>query len=115
MYSGRFTRTIVVTDAFCAARREILESENSVLCQNREALNFIRQNGPDTLINCISVNFRTWDTQKGGWVMNSCLKKQQSFVEKLYQRCSHSIEKPSMADKGVQVSLISRHPRIQVL
>jgi hypothetical protein len=115
IYSKGITRTIVVTEACCAARREILESENSVLSQNREALNFIRQNGPDTLINCISVNFRTWDTQTGGWVMNSSLKKQQSFVEKLYHRCSHSIEKPSMADKGVQVSLISRHPRIQVL
>ena len=45
-------------------RREILESENSVLIQNREALNFIRENGPDTLINSISINFRTWDTDK---------------------------------------------------
>ena len=40
---------------------------------------------------------------RGGWVMNSSLEKQRSFVEKLYQRCSHSIEKPTMVDKGVQV------------
>jgi hypothetical protein len=45
-------------------RREILESENSLLIQNREALNFIRENGPDTLINCISINFRTWDKDR---------------------------------------------------
>jgi hypothetical protein len=45
-------------------RREILESENSVLIQNREALNFIRENGPDTLINSISINFRTWDKNR---------------------------------------------------
>jgi hypothetical protein len=45
-------------------RREILESENRVLAKNKKALNFIRENGPDTLINCISINFRTWDKDR---------------------------------------------------
>ncbi len=38
--------------------------------------------------------------------MNKDLEKQRLFVNKLYARCSHSTARPSMADKGVQVSLI---------
>ena len=38
--------------------------------------------------------------------MNSSLEEQQNFVEKLYKRCSHSIERPSMVDRGIQVSTV---------
>jgi len=38
--------------------------------------------------------------------MNKNLEKQRLFVNKLYARCSHSTARPSMADKGVQVSLV---------
>jgi hypothetical protein len=43
--------------------------------------------------------------------MNRDLEKQRLFVNKLYARCSHSTARPSMADKGVQVSLIFSLPR----
>jgi hypothetical protein len=35
--------------------------------------------------------------------MNSSLEQQRNFVDKLYKRCSHSIEKPNMVDRGIQV------------
>jgi hypothetical protein len=53
-------------------RREILDSENRALIQNSEALDFIKENGPDTLINCISINFRTWDKNRYSYTLFSC-------------------------------------------
>ncbi len=44
-------------------------------------------------------------TRSEEWEMNKDLEKQRLFVNKLYARCSHSTARPSMADKGVQVSL----------
>ncbi len=42
-------------------REEILESNNSDLLENKEALEFMRQNGPDTLINCVSLNIKEYN------------------------------------------------------
>ena len=33
------------------------------------------------------------------------MQKQRLFVNKFYKRCSHSYEKPSMVDRGIQVYL----------
>jgi hypothetical protein len=46
---------------YICGRREILESNNSDLLENKEALEFMRQNGPDTLINCVSLNIKEYN------------------------------------------------------
>ena len=66
-------------------------------------MEFIKENGPDTLINCLSLNWRWWNKEKGCWENNKCLKKQREFLNKFYIRCSHSFEKPAMVDRGIQV------------
>ena len=88
-------------------RSEILEAETSDLHQNEEAMQFIRENGPDTLINSLSINIRTWCPKTNSWVNNKSVKKQREFLDKFYKRCSHSYEKPSMVDRGIQVILNS--------
>ena len=75
--------------------------------QNKDALKFIKENGPDTLINSLSINLRHWDKKTNSWVNNKSLEKQKEFIVKFYKRCSHSYEKPSMVDRGIQVILNS--------
>ena len=75
--------------------------------QNEDALKFIRENGPDTLINCLSINIRYWDKKTNSWIKNKSVEKQKEFIDKFYKRCSHSYEKPSMVDRGIQVILNS--------
>ena len=75
--------------------------------KNKEALEFIKENGPDTLINCLSINFREWDNEAGEWVNNTSMEKQREFLDKFYKRCSHSYERPSMVDRGIQIILNS--------
>merc|ERR1719334_1757961 len=70
-------------------------------------MKFIRENGPDTLINSLSINIRTWNKETNTWVNNKCVKKQREFIDKFYKRCSHSYEKPSMVDRGIQIILNS--------
>lgn len=88
-------------------RKEILKSENQVLLQNQKAMTFLIRNGPDTLINCISANFRVWDNASESWKLNDDPSKQIQFIDSFYKRCSHSIEKPSMVDRGIQVIMNS--------
>ena len=38
---------------------------------------------------------------------NTSMKKQGEFLAKLMKRCSHSYEKPSMVDRGIQIILNS--------
>lgn len=38
--------------------------------QNKEARDFIVENGPDTLINSLSINLRYWNETKGVWDYN---------------------------------------------
>ena len=86
-------------------RRRILYADNMTLNKDTEALDFLTQNGPDTLINCLSINFRVWEG--GRWVDNTSMEKQRQFLDKFYQRCSHSYEKPCMTDRGIQIILNS--------
>lgn len=86
-------------------RREILEAENHTFRTNSPALEFISENGPDTLINSVVINFRSWNREKSCWELNRNIKQQEKFVKKFYQRCSHSFEKPSMVDRGIQIIL----------
>jgi len=92
-------------------RKDILKSENYALNQNTEAMDFIRENGPDCLINCLSINFRQWESDGmcggGRWINNTSMEKQREFLDKFYKRCSHSYEKPSMVDRGIQIILNS--------
>jgi len=88
-------------------RREILDAETGSLLDNDFAMEFIKENGPDTLINCLSINWRSWNKEKGTWENNKSLKKQREFLDKFYTRCSHSFEKPAMVDRGIQVILNS--------
>ena len=104
-------------------RREILQADNQTLnkvrqfiiledamcicCQNSEALEFLSECGPDTLINCLSVNFRVWDPEAGGWMRNTSMERQREFINKFYKRCSHSYERPYMVDRGIQIILNS--------
>jgi len=88
-------------------RKEILEAENITVLKNAEAMKFIADNGPDTLINCVSANFRRWDSDSESWVYNSSIKEQRRFIDAFYKRCSHSMEKPSLVDRGVQIILNS--------
>ena len=59
------------------------------------------------MINCLSINYRCWDKDSKVWVNNTCMKRQREFLSKLMKRCSHSYEKPSMVDRGIQVILNS--------
>ena len=68
-------------------------------------MEFLRESGPDTLINCLSINFREW--KDGRWINNASMEKQREFLAKLMKRCSHSYEKPSMVDRGIQIILNS--------
>ena len=70
-------------------------------------MEFLRESGPDTLINCLSINFRRWDAGEEKWVDNASMEDQRQFLAKLMKRCSHSYEKPSMVDRGIQVILNS--------
>merc|ERR1719397_2488603 len=88
-------------------RKEILCSENKTLNQNEAAREFLRESGPDTLINCLSINFRCWDSENKVWVNNTSMTQQREFLAKLMKRCSHSYEKPSMVDRGIQIILNS--------
>jgi len=88
-------------------RSQILEAETGDLYDNKDALKFIKENGPDTLINSLSINLRHWDKKTNSWVNNKSLEKQKEFIVKFYKRCSHSYEKPSMVDRGIQVILNS--------
>jgi len=88
-------------------RLEILEAETSDLHQNEDAMEFIKENGPDTLINSLSINIRSWNSKTNSWDNNDSVKKQKDFIDKFYKRCSHSYEKPSMVDRGIQVILNS--------
>ena len=78
-----------------------------VCFQNAEALEFLSECGPDTLINCLSVNFRVWDPEAGAWVRNTSMERQREFINKFYKRCSHSYERPYMVDRGIQIILNS--------
>ena len=75
--------------------------------QNEAAREFLRESGPDTLINCLSINFRSWDQDSRVWVNNTSMERQREFLANLMKRCSHSYEKPSMVDRGIQVILNS--------
>eukprot|EP00092_Neocalanus_flemingeri_P013687 GFUD01014760.1.p1 GENE.GFUD01014760.1~~GFUD01014760.1.p1 ORF type:complete len:1163 (-),score=280.67 GFUD01014760.1:114-3602(-) len=88
-------------------RREILDAETGSLLDNDFAMEFIKENGPDTLINCVSINWRSWNRESGTWENNKSLQKQREFLDKFYMRCSHSFEKPAMVDRGIQVILNS--------
>ena len=68
---------------------------------------FLRESGPDTLINCLSINFREWDGENKSWINNASMERQRDFLAKLMKRCSHSYEKPSMVDRGIQIILNS--------
>ena len=70
-------------------------------------MEFLRESGPDTLINCLSINFRWWDAEGQRWINNSSMAAQRQFLNKLMKRCSHSYEKPSMVDRGIQIILNS--------
>merc|ERR1719348_1723688 len=70
-------------------------------------MEFIIQNGPDTLINSLSLNTRKWNPNTNSWENNLSIKNQKDFINKFYKRCSHSYEKPSMVDRGIQVILNS--------
>ena len=70
-------------------------------------MDFIRQNGPDTLINCISINSRVWNSDSQSWEDNKSIATQREFMKKFYTRCSHSVERPSMIDRNIQVILNS--------
>ena len=70
-------------------------------------MEFLSECGPDTLINCLSVNFRVWDSEAGGWVSNTSMQRQREFIDKFYKRCSHSYERPYMVDRGIQIILNS--------
>merc|ERR1719268_380474 len=70
-------------------------------------MDFIIQNGPDTLINSLSLNTRKWNSKTNSWENNLSIKDQKDFINKFYKRCSHSYEKPSMVDRGIQVILNS--------
>ena len=70
-------------------------------------MEFLEENGPDTLINCISANFRTWDAQRGAWKLNDDKVSQKKFMDALHMRISHFVEKPSYTDRGIQVKKIS--------
>merc|ERR1719474_1562899 len=64
-------------------RKEILKAENYTLTKNKAALEFLKENGPDTLINCLSINFREWQNDESGegmWVNNTSLEKQKEFM-----------------------------------
>lgn len=86
-------------------RKEILKSENCELSKNREALRFLKENGPDTLINCVALNYRWWEG--GEWVNNTSLANQRKFMDKFNKRTSHHFERPSMVDRGIQIILNS--------
>jgi len=88
-------------------RHEILEADTAELNHNEDAMRFIIENGPDTLINSLSVNMRYWDKDSEKWVNNKSIEKQKEFIDKFYKRCSHSYEKPTMVDRGIQVILNS--------
>jgi len=90
-------------------RKEILDADNINVNSNELTMEFIEENGPDTLINCLSANLRFWDGQTGGWKLNEDLSLQGKFLEAFYTRCSHSIEKPSMVDRGIQIILNSTY------
>ena len=70
-------------------------------------MEFLRETGPDTLINCLAINFRWWDPEAKRWVNNASMERQRQFLAKLMKRCSHSYEKPSMVDRGIQIILNS--------
>ena len=70
-------------------------------------MEFLSECGPDTLINCLSVNFRVWDPVTRGWGRNTSMEKQRQFIAKFYKRCSHSYERPYMVDRGIQIILNS--------
>ena len=38
---------------------------------------------------------------------NKSIQTQRDFLDKFYSRCSHSVEKPAMVDKGIEVILNS--------
>ena len=103
-------------------RKQIFEAESADLMMNRDALKFIRENGPDCLIkyklvlnhllridksSCVSVNLRFWNEETEQWENNKDIAKQREFVRKFYMRCSHSVESPTMVDRGIQVILNS--------
>jgi len=88
-------------------RREILEADNSSFENNFEAMEFLTENGPDSLINCISLNIREWNSETSEWQMNSSMEKQRDFHKKFIKRCGHCFEKPSMVDRGIQIILNS--------
>ena len=90
-------------------RKEILDADNINVNTNDLAMEFIEENGPDTLINCVTANLRFWDHKTGGWRLNEDLSLQSKFLEAFYTRCSHSIEKPSMVDRGIQIILNSTY------
>ena len=68
-------------------------------------MKFLRESGPDTLINCLSINFRRWDAEGKRWINNDSMEDQRKFLAKLMKRCSHSYEKPSLVDRGIQIIL----------
>ncbi|XP_023326537.1 uncharacterized protein LOC111699967 [Eurytemora carolleeae] len=86
-------------------RREILQAENWRLQMNTEAMKFINENGPDTLINCLSLNVRKWNAELSVWENNTDCDLQRRFVKNFYKRCSHSFERPNMVDRGIQIIL----------
>ena len=55
----------------------------------------------------MAINFRYWDTNLQCWVNNTSMERQREFLAKLMKRCSHSYEKPSMVDRGIQIILNS--------
>ena len=61
-------------------------------------MEFLRESGPDTLINCLSINFRRWDAEGKRWINNASMGDQRKFLAKLMKRCSHSYEKPSLVE-----------------
>ena len=50
-----------------------------------------------------SINYRQWDSVCQQWEPNPSLARQREFLNKFYKRCSHSYERPSMVDRGIQV------------
>jgi hypothetical protein len=52
-------------------REKILESNNSDLLENQQALEFMRQNGPDTLINCVSINIKEYNPYRFAYLSMS--------------------------------------------
>ena len=51
-----------------------------------------------------SINYRQWDPVSRQWEPNTSLDRQREFMDKFYLRCSHSYERPSMVDRGIQVN-----------